>query len=446
MLSFTPTNGNAVSATSSTTAFSSTSAAADDDGIFDALYWFSVPATTTGGTLSVQAGQVTGMEFTGFVGSGNAVPIDVSAPVNVSLSFPAGPSAEPSQRTPPWVGAPLPATGVAASGPAGGLIGTHSSHGFPIWAAVLALLILAGALVLVQRLRRRATAEASFPVPPAGPIFAEAVTIDGPTDAMKSPVQETLVAPGPMTEMAPEPDCEVGVNFMGPRRFVGLGEPPSRILEAILTYLVCHDGHHLSSDQIQLGMWPLGRDQGELKPKTFLNYLSQLRGWVNSEHLPDAALSGGYLIEGVSSDWASFRRLNAQADRVGGNDARAMRTEALALVRGRPFEGLSGDGYQWVDEERFLSTMTRAVVSCTRTLAGDLAESGDYVGAQDAVEAGLRGARNEYVLWELGARCIAARGEGSALERWLTEAGHHLVAGDVERIRAALGHQDPPVA
>ena len=68
-LTFTPTGGAAVTGTSSTSTFSSTNAASDDDGIFDAVYWFSVPATTTGGTLTVTAGPATGTEYTGFTGT-----------------------------------------------------------------------------------------------------------------------------------------------------------------------------------------------------------------------------------------------------------------------------------------------------------------------------------------------------------------------------------------
>jgi hypothetical protein len=236
---------------------------------------------------------------------------------------------------------------------------------------------------------------------------------------------------------------DVTMNFMGPRQFVGLPDPPSRILEAIVAYLLCHDGHHLSADQIQLAMWPLGRRQGELKPKTFLNYLSSVRAWIGAEHLPDAVASGGYLLEGIAMDWATFRRLNAEAHTLGGGDARALRTEALELVRGRPFEGLSGDGYDWIDDERLVATMLKAIVTCAQTLAADLIETGEFAAAH-AADAALRGARNEYVLWELGAEALFAGGDYTALELWLAEAVHHLEASDVARIRASLGHHESP--
>ncbi len=138
-LTFTPTGGTAVAATADTADFSSTNAAGDDDGLFDALYTFAVPATTTAGTVAVTPGPATGTEYTGFTGSGNAVPIDISAPATVALTFPAVPEPPGAQRKAPWVGSPLPATGLAAVGPSGsadGLSPGSTNGGFPIWLAV----------------------------------------------------------------------------------------------------------------------------------------------------------------------------------------------------------------------------------------------------------------------------------------------------------------------
>ena len=100
---------------SNTSAFVSTNAASDDDGLFDAVYFFTVPATTTGGTLTVNTGQEVGDEYTGFTGTGNSTIINLTASATVTLSFPAVPSPPPAQKKPPWVGAPLPATGLAAA-------------------------------------------------------------------------------------------------------------------------------------------------------------------------------------------------------------------------------------------------------------------------------------------------------------------------------------------
>ena len=53
-LTFTPNGGAAVEGLSNSSAFVSTNAASDDDGLFDAEYFFTVPATTTGGTLTLK--------------------------------------------------------------------------------------------------------------------------------------------------------------------------------------------------------------------------------------------------------------------------------------------------------------------------------------------------------------------------------------------------------
>ncbi len=204
------------------------------------------------------------------------------------------------------------------------------------------------------------------------------------------------------------------VSILGWRRFVGFpveGATPS--LEALATYLALHDGHHLSADQIALGMWPLGRPRGEMSRKTVHNNLSALRGWVGAEHLPDAAVAGGYLLEGIDSDWATFQRLVREADTVDAEAARDLRTEALGLVRGRPFDGLTGDGYDWIEAEGLLGTVTKAIVTCAIRLGTDLVEAGEYAAAEEAVRAGLLGSPNEYALFELGARAARA-GEGAA--------------------------------
>jgi hypothetical protein len=444
LLAFTPTGRSAVTATADTTDFSSVDAASDDDGLFDALYTFTVPATTTGGTFGITPGQISGTEYTGFTGSGTSVPITITRPATVDLSFPAVPAQPAAQKKPPWVGAPLPSTGLAAAGATNNGTGT-SSGGFPIWLAVLLLVLVAAAVVVVQRVRRRtapAFAVPSAAAPSSGSATTEASPVDTAHGSTDTVVPLAPVSVGSETERA---DRSMALNFMGWRQFVGFrAEGGSPSVEALATYLVCHDMHHLSADQIALGMWPLGRRRGEVSRKTIHNNLSQLRSWVGVEHLPDAAVAGGYLLEGIDSDWATFSRLAREADTVGDDAARALRIEALELVRGRPFEGLSGDGYDWVDEEGLIGNVTKAIVTCARRLGTHLMEAAEFNAAEDAARAGLRGAPNEHVLWELGARAIWARGDRTALETWLAEAGRHLDSADVERIRRALGHEDSP--
>jgi hypothetical protein len=41
-------------------------------------------------------------------------------------------------------------------------------------------------------------------------------------------------------------------------------------------------------------------------------------------------------------------------------------------------------------------------------------------------------------LWELGATVLSAKGDRSAVERWLRDATHHVDEADIGRIREGL--------
>ena len=463
LLTFNPSGASAVPASLSD-AGDTAGKGNSDDGLFDATYSFLVPATLSTGTLEVAAGPFSGAEFTLYTAESGTTTLDISAPATLALSFPA-PAAEAAQRTPPWVGQPDPPTAVAPG--SHGPKGSGGTHGFPIWAAVVILLVIAAGVLLVQRRRRSGhLAAAAAPAPrPSAPVVPAAQEREAPRpDATSDATSDTgdalggaaVATPGAVAaEEAPEAGAPIvadsaaesaqtkAVNFVGPRRFVGFSDNSSRILEATLTYLLCHDTHHLSADQIALGMWPYGRSRGEATRKTIQNNASALRNWIGAEHLPDAAVAGGYLIEGIDTDWASIERLSREAQTVGAEAARGLRREVLELVRGLPFEGLSGDGYDWIEYEDLVATVTVSIVRCAQDQGSDLYEAGDFTGAEAAARAGLRGARSEFVLWELGARAIDARGDRRALEVWWRGAARELDSADLERIRRSLGHDGP---
>ena len=453
LLSFTPSGGSAVPATSSATG-DTTGKGNSDDGLFDATYSFLVPATLTSGTLEIAAGPFTGAEFTLYTAETGTTTLDVSAPTTLALSFPA-PVAQAAQKTPPWVGQPDPPTAAASTSASAshGSGGPGTNPGLPIGVAIGILLLAAVGFVLFERWRRSRRlapagvgADAVAGTPDPTPSLAAAAVPVARGEHGAAPVDAagaTVGAPIPLVDDASAESAAPEVNFVGPRQFVGLSENSSRMLEAILTYLLCHNTHHLSADQIGLGMWPYGRSRGEATRKTIQNNVSALRNWIGAEHLPDAAVAGGYLVEGIATDWDHIQRLVRAADAVGADAARALRTEALGLVRGVPFEGLSGDGYDWIEYEDLVSTRTMTIVRCAERLANDLLEAGDFAGAEAAARAGRRAAPSEYVLFELGARAIAAHGDRRALEAWLRQASRELDPAEVERIRRSLGHDGP---
>jgi hypothetical protein len=449
-LTFTPTGSSAASGTADTADFSSTSAANDDDGIFDAVYSFTVPANTTAGTLSVLPGTATGTEYTGFTGTGTSVPITITGSATVDLSFPTVSPPPPAQKAPPWVGAPLPATGLAAASAngSGDSSGSSGGGGLPIWVVVVILVVVAAGVVVAQRLRRRpapvtATAdvvgEAVVPTPNEGTVG------HGPDEGEASQASAKLA---PVAVVAPEGghdrvDQEPRSLVLGPLGALGMRKTSDRrIIEELFHYLALHDTHRRSAEQIVVALRPDPGPNEDLSRKTIHTYLSELRTCVGAEHLPNASVAGGYLLEGHSIDWGDFQGLARQADATTGAEARALRREALTLVRGVPFAGVVADTYQWVGAEHLVSTMTRAISRCACPLAAELLEMGDTAGAEDAARAGLRGAPEDFELWRLGALAIDTRGDRSALRLWMTDAAEHLEPSEIRRIEADLGRHD----
>jgi DNA-binding SARP family transcriptional activator len=454
-LTFTPTGGTAVAAMADTADFSSTSAAGDDDGIFDALYTFAVPATTTTGTLTVTPGSATGTEYTGFTGSGNAVPIDISAPATVALTFPPVPEPSKAQRKAPWVGSPLPATGLAAAGASGsanGLSAGSPSGGFPIWLAVLIVVLLGAAAVLIQRHRRRST---PFAVTvPGGPVSASseespparASTPFPPVaDSATEPVSSVLAVddqPAPEADecdTVDDPPSEPVMVFrvLGPPEIVPAEQaaaiPPGALTE-LAFYLALHRHRHLRVGEIQIGLSPLSAKRPERADKTVQNNMSSLRRIIGAGHLPEAG-NKGYLLEGVTTDWDTFVALTRQADATAGPCVLDLRSEAISLVRGRPFQGSE---YPWVEAEQLESQMTVAVLRCAQRLLADLRDVVELDRAEDVSRRMVAIFPEDVGPWELGATVLAAKGDRSAVERWLRDATHHIDETDICRIREGL--------
>ena len=110
-LTFTPTDGSPVPAT--TLVPSATDVHGANDGLLAANYWFTVPAGTTTGTLTINAGQVTGTQYTTLASTGT-VPLTVTK-TTIPVTFPNPPVALSAQKTPPWVGAPVPAADTSSN-------------------------------------------------------------------------------------------------------------------------------------------------------------------------------------------------------------------------------------------------------------------------------------------------------------------------------------------
>jgi hypothetical protein len=434
MLSFTPSGASAAPAALSD-AGDTNGKASSDDGLFDATYSFLVPATLISGTLHVAAGSVSGAEFTLYTAESGRTTLDVTAPTTLALSFPA-PMSQATQHTPPWVGQPDPPTASASTNTAASpaASGSSPSHGFPIWVAIVVLVLLAAGAVLFERWRRSrrlAAASVSASAPP--------VVVD-PQAAAPAPVVvavpiDTVV---PETEPAGTSVSDVlglAFNVIGPEDVPGLQEPLEPRLLDLLRYLAFHKHRHLRAGQILIGMWPSGSKRADLTEKTIRNYIGELRALVGVEHLPEASAKAGYILLDVPTDTERFEALARQADVLGGEASYRLRDEALRLVRGVPFCDLVDE---WIGAEGIATHMSEAIAALALRLAQDRFLACDYLGAGDAARRGIVGAEDDYLLWEAGAVAIDARGDTTALRRWMADAVHHLTPAELARIEATL--------
>jgi hypothetical protein len=435
MVSFTPTGGAPIAATIS--GASDTSGKGNsDDGLFDATYSFVVPATMTNGTLTVNAGSFSGDEFTLYTPESGNTTLNITAPANMAVSLPAVPAAA-VQKKPPWVGQPLPPT-VAATSPTGTV--PSPTPGFPIWVAVLILAAAATVIVVLQR--RWARRPSAAAVVSAAAAVTTTLPVDKAPDEPINPASPVASTPSPV--VVPVSSDALVTNFLGPPEVHGLRQTSERrIVEALLYFLVLHDIRPLSADQIKLAIWPTEGVHPEVNRGTFHSYLSTLRRCIGAEHLPDAASIGGYQIRDVISDWATFQELNRQADGAVGAAAIALRTQALGLVRGKPFEGADDDLYRWVVDEHFFSMMTVAIAACAMTLATDHFAAADYTLAEAAARLGLLGAPDDFALWQIGAQAIDSRADTTALRRWMADAARHLGPDDLARTEVSLPSHSP---
>jgi DNA-binding SARP family transcriptional activator len=407
-LTFTPDGAGAIPATADTADFSSTQAANDDDGLFDAVYSLAVPATTTGGTLNVVPGTASGMEFTGFTGSGTTVPITVTGPASVALSFPAVPAGPANQKQPPWVDAPLPTTGLVAAGTAtGDPAGPHGSSGgtgIPLWAGLLALVVAVALGVGLDQARRRHRAAVATTA-------GDVVAADTSVQPVAGPVPADAAAPSSRDDERFRFDC------IGPPRARGWSEEPeSELLREMAGFLALQE-RAVTLDDVSLALWPIGGTRDAPSRETLHTYMSRLRKALGHDRLPDATAGRGYRITDAETDWGIFQELVARAEGAAETEAMTLRRQALSLVRGVPFASIRPGQYGWALESGLVDHMTVAIVRCAHVLAGQYGASGEVEEARAALEAGLLASPAEEQLFADLWHLAATKGDSSEQRR-----------------------------
>lgn len=414
---------------------------AEDNGLFDATYYFTVPITNRSGTLVIEPNRTVGVEYVGSVGGAN-VPLVVGGPTRIALTF-------PKNLTVVTTGA----TGTAKKTPVASAATFASLFNF---VSTLIVVALAAFVHLNLRRWRRRRVRFARPVhvvretPPTntatrtpraeGPVSTPPV-VRAPSESER--VASTVIVRDEPTRAAnadrpssPIDTPALRVDVLGPLKLSPTYSPPGESVKAIVTFLALHNDRVLTLGEIQTAIWPLVDGANDIKRPVMLNYMADARKVVGEQHLPTASGRSGYRLVDVSSDWAQFQQLIKDAATASKNEALALRQRALRLVRGVPFAGENSRYFTWA----LTPTVTYNIIDTVTALAHDVAKqsvlSGDLLGADDALRQGLLCDPTSLVLWEDLTDIVLESADTSRRHFHWRAAEQVLGPKDVEALRA----------
>jgi len=214
----------------------------------------------------------------------------------------------------------------------------------------------------------------------------------------------------------------VEVRVLGPVEIVGAARPFTRAWASeLVVYLMMHPGG-VSNEQWATALWP----DKVMAPASLHSTASAARRSLGPsstgvDHLPRSHGRLG-LGPGVTSDWDQFVALSRTSDP--GEWRRA-----LALIRGRPFDGLRSP--DWVLLEGIAATVEAVVVDLACRYAEFCLSVADPAGAEWAARQGLRVSAYDERLYRVRLRAADAAGNPAGVETVMAELVR-LVADGVE--------------
>lgn len=148
-------------------------------------------------------------------------------------------------------------------------------------------------------------------------------------------------------------------------------------------------------------------------------YVSRARGWLGANndgelYLPKVGTSGYRLHPDVRSDWSIWREL------VGDDPTKADTADliqAMHLVKGRPFSGVSTRYYKWVSEGGYQNDMLYAIVDAAHELATRSLRAGDARTARLAARVGCLVMPENEISWRNAMKAEHLAGSMDGFER-----------------------------
>ncbi|MGH9067271.1 MAG: AfsR/SARP family transcriptional regulator [Acidimicrobiales bacterium] len=230
--------------------------------------------------------------------------------------------------------------------------------------------------------------------------------------------RETGVEPGPEREDSGADRCSpwvadaspalagVEVAVLGPVELRGVAEGPMRSkVTELIVYLAMAD-HPVPTSKVTDALWGVA---AEATVHSNISRARQVLGKGDDGRplLPRTGRRGELSVDPlVTTDWARFQSLAAT------NDPEGLRA-ALALVRGRPLDGLSGN---WPYEDQHIYVMESRIVDLAERLGQLCLAAGDGPGARWAARQGLLVASYDERLWRILLRAARIDGGHRAVE------------------------------
>jgi hypothetical protein len=210
------------------------------------------------------------------------------------------------------------------------------------------------------------------------------------------------------------------VKVLGSVDFVGGRRPlDRRQSRELVVYLALHPGG-VDEGRLKAALWPDRAPQGG----AFNEAVSRARRCLGTaddgtHHLPHVRDGLYRLSDGSATDFSLLGSAYRRARISLSEECVGSLAEALALVRGLPFEG--SRGFEWAHAEGFVARMEGLVAEAAALVAEWSLECGDNETAIWATRQGTRAALADERLYQLRMRAQAAIGDRAGIEATVDE-------------------------
>jgi hypothetical protein len=207
-------------------------------------------------------------------------------------------------------------------------------------------------------------------------------------------------------------DYDVWVDVLGPVVASGWAEPVGRRrkLEELVVYLATHE-LPVPGERLRCAVWA----EVEVASKSFIQAMSRARRHLGGQAFLPEASSGAYRLgPGVGCSWSAFKELTGAAGAAVRSDpdqAMALWRQALSLVRGEPFAGVTKGSYIWAWSEGLAYEMQVAITRAADALGTLALAQDDPDTAEWAVRQGLLAMPTQLSLFDWEMRVAAHRND-----------------------------------